>query len=372
MGEKLPTLPEHRQLEDVTVEARGYIASARSREQVGTARPPRLYIELPGHTIHYTIHDSDCSGHWTEDRSFTLSNAPHRIISVTTGQRALQVQIASNEKDSYGLETSLNDNDVQRAKFYVSEMEPDDLLLNAHLHERLTAQSSAWIDKHYLDGLSGWKGEVGVRSAHPLSSPVSVRDDHRIYALETRSIVGVQSFYSEELECTMAQVVMDGRRGNSMISSDWAPLRDFEFYQHNYSETDAAIGRIAHEAARLLENSIGLTSINQLLADATPRVTYDVLYDRYSYSSSARFIVGDVTPSDAIDHVRIPAIHHFSDTSSVAITADRIINHDGAPWIVDDTNNLATPLLSPSSFANAKKRYGVVPIEQLIAPEHIE
>jgi hypothetical protein len=204
----------------------------------------------------------------------------------------LQVQIARDEKDNYGLETCLYEPDVRRARFYVSEMEPDDLMLNAHLHEQLTAQSSVWIDKPYLDELSGWKGEVGVRAAHPLSSPVSVRDDYRVYALETRAIHGIQSFYSEELGCTMAHVVIEGRRGNLTTTSDWAPLSDFEFYQYNYSEADAAIGRIAYEATQLLDGMIDITPVNQLLADATPRVMYDVLYDRYSYSPSARFIIG--------------------------------------------------------------------------------
>lgn len=371
MSEKLSSSLDKTLLQDVTTEAREHIATALAREQQGTARPPRLYIELPGHTINYSVHESDCSGHWTEDRSFTLSDAPHRIVSVTTGQHALQVQIARDEKDNYGLETCLYEPDVRRARFYVSEMEPDDLMLNAHLHEQLTAQSSVWIDKPYLDELSGWKGEVGVRAAHPLSSPVSVRDDYRVYALETRAIHGIQSFYSEELGCTMAHVVIEGRRGNLTTTSDWAPLSDFEFYQYNYSEADAAIGRIAYEATQLLDGMIDITPVNLLLADATPRVMYDVLYDRYSYSPSARFIIGDVI-GDAIHHVRIPAIHRFSDASSAAIAADRIMNHDGAPWIVDDTNNLATPLLSPSSFTHAKKRYGVAPIEQLIVREQTE
>ncbi len=372
MSEKLPIADSQPQLEDVTTEARAHIISARASGREGIARPPRLYIELPGHTINFTIHDSDCSGHWTEERSFTLSDAPHRIISVTTGNQAMQLKIARNEQDTYGFETTLYDSDIRRAKFYVSEIAPEDQALTAALYEQLSAHSAVWIDKKYLDELGGWESEVGVRAAHPLSSPVSVHDDTHMYALDTRSIVGIQSFYDEDRACTMTQVVTEGRRSNSSPSSDWAPLEDFEFYRHKYSETDAALGRIAHEAAQLLGNDTSPTVVNQLLADATPRVVYEVLYDRYDYAQPARFIVGDITPDGVIQHARIPTLHRYSDTVHVAMAADRIVTHNGTPWVVDDTNNLATPLISPAKFTNSKRYFGAVPMEKLIVREQTE
>ena len=53
MSEKLSSSLDKTLLQDVTTEAREHIATALAREQQGTARPPRLYIELPGHTINY-------------------------------------------------------------------------------------------------------------------------------------------------------------------------------------------------------------------------------------------------------------------------------------------------------------------------------
>ncbi|NCU37632.1 hypothetical protein EOL96_01020 [Candidatus Saccharibacteria bacterium] len=372
MSEKLPNPTEQARLEDVTTEARAHILNALNEKRNDAARPSHLFIELPGHVIKYSVHESDCSGHWTEDHSFTLTDSPHRITSISTDRRGLQLRIASSERDTYGLETTLSRNDVSRAKFYVEEVASDDQALTATLYKQLRAHSAVWINKKALDEMSGWEAEVGIRAAHPLSSPVSIRDINGVNALDTCSIVGVQSFYDEEKSRTMVQVVIDKRRGSEYSSSDWARLEDFEFYLDKYSETTATLGRIAHEATRLLDSDSSTDIINQLLVDTEFRVGYEVLYDRFHHNQTARFVVGEVARGDRITHIHTPRLHRYSDTRHAALLADRVVMHDDAPWVVDHASSLATPLIAPEKFTNLEKHYELASVEQLIVHEQTD
>lgn len=342
-------------LHDITSDVRNALLQARERDTVVTSHPAGFYLYFPGHAIGYSVHDSDCHSHWTERRTYILPNQPQRIAELATGKGKIQLDVSPNGDEDYGYTTTLTSGDLQVAKFFIEKMSPKDSVLTRQLHALLSAQPTVWLSADYLRTLEKWNTAIGVRSAHPISSPVSVHDvRYGQKGLKSTAIVGVQSIYDETSSQTLVQVVMRGSyQGADYSVTDWVPLDDIEFYHHPVSDETALYRQLGSAAQALIDGTGNTEAVNEMLSRGS--YSYQLVHEQYARLAKARFVLGRVAANGAsIDERFIPTVPYSSDAVHTLIAANRVILDREQPWIISDKAGLATPLLFAENFRRAR------------------
>ncbi|QQS21942.1 hypothetical protein IPM09_00060 [Candidatus Saccharibacteria bacterium] len=342
-------------LQDITTDMLHALLQARERDTVITSHPAGFYLYLPGHTISYSVHDSDCHGHWTEKRSYVLPDQPQFIAKLAVGKGQIQLDVSPNGDEDYGYTTTLTPDNLQIAKFFIELPSPEDSALTQQLHQQLSAQPTVWLTADYLHTLQKWNSSIGVRSAHPISSPVSVHGDaYGKKGLKSTAIVGVQSMYDETNGQTLVQVVMRGSyQGADYSVTDWVPLDDIEFYHHPIADETALYQQLGSAAQALIDGTGNTEAVNEMLSQGS--YSYQLVHEQYATNTKARFVLGRVAANGAsIDERFIPTVPHSSDAVRTLIAANRVILDREQPWIISDKASLATPLLFAENFRRAR------------------
>ena len=342
-------------LENISAEVRSALQVARARDTVTPSHPDGLYLQLPGHVIGYTINDSDCGGYWTENRSYVMPDTPLRITKLVVGKHKVILDVSPWPQGDIGYSTTLTQEDLEYAQFFIEQPNPEDITLTADLRGLLRAQPTTWLSADDVRSYSQWDTLVGVRSAHPITSPVLMHSNNARDSggLRSTAIKGVQGFYDVARQQTMVQILLYGSyRGADHIVSDWAPLEDIEFYHHRLPRKTAVLARLNKAAQALIEGTGDISVINTLLVEESRPAAYRLVHEQYApQNTGAQFVLGRLAvDGHTISERFVPIVPHDSDAVHTIITANRILIDHDRPWVVSDTSRLATPLLFAENF----------------------
>lgn len=349
------------ELVDVSERVRAELLALAKQDDV-VATPRGLYALLPGRNIQ-AIHiaERDCS--YTPDTHYTttIGAEPVAVTQVFTSygeQVCLRLDVPGHITSALSVPT-----DTLGSVSFFEQVSDETNEFDRDLKQYLDTKPYANLTPEQLT--PDWRHTVQVRAREPLAQPVTVRlarVDAKPQALDGE-FVRLESYRDSDTGTVMAKIVSGLHDRGRVDETDWMPIDALEFYPVELERSRALARELCLAAEDLISQKQTYPGyINELLREPDVSTNYPLPHDRWRGhihdSARASFVLGRVASDVAIDGLFVPRLDRWDTMEKPYLRSHRVIMVDKQPWVVDDTSQLATPLLSPV-FDTGRSRFGV-------------